>query len=51
MKPRFRFKGGVWSCASWRVEERPDAKLRLLLWRVGYGDTVLEAWNDWKEQP
>lgn len=41
MKPHFRFKGGVWSCASYSTVSG---------WILGMGYTVREAWNDWKKE-
>jgi hypothetical protein len=40
-KPHIWLKGGVWSCVQFFG----------LSWRIaGYGDSVLEAWADWKHQ-
>jgi hypothetical protein len=43
VKPRLRFKGGVWSCASLMA-------LGSNYWRIGYGYTVHDAWDDWQKQ-
>jgi hypothetical protein len=43
-KPRMRFKGGVWSCASLRMAGGS------LFWCVGYGYTPEEAFKDWRNQ-
>jgi hypothetical protein len=40
-RPHFRFKASVWSCATWD---------RLTGWRIGFGNSVRDAWNDWKNQ-
>lgn len=44
MKPHFRYKARVWSCVSIL-----EAGLSLGI-RMGYGYTVGEAWEDWKQQ-
>lgn len=40
-KPHLRLKGGVWSCASKPTVNR---------WRIGFGYTPMEAYEDWSRQ-
>lgn len=47
-KPHLRLKGGVWSC---RALCWPSGHGRYpAIFRIGYGYTWREAWNDWKRQ-
>lgn len=46
-KPHFRFKGNVWSCTTFRLER---SSAYGAVFRIGLGNTVREAWEDWKTQ-